>query len=487
MTAATPLLRWLLSSGADVVGRLLLQIGGTVLFTRLLDARDFGAAALIAVFVNMAVMIATAPFEEALTQRRHVRRAHFESALAAALGLAAVLWGLIAVLAASLPLPEPVAAERLWPAHTVVHLYALIVFVDAALAVHVGLARRQRRFHDIALGNLVGLVVGTVAGLAWAGAGGGAWSLLLVQPVARTVNLLLMVLRSPVRLLPRASLAPLRQLSGFGGWYLGGRLLEGLSDAAVQSLVTRQFGLDGNGYLNMAMRVIEPIRGATSAIGHNLAMARFARLQAAPDSLRLGVQQVVTETALVLQPVFVGLAVTAPLIIAVIGGPDWSAAGPIAVALALAAAVGSASNFVHSAVAARGRADLGFLSCLIEMAGVCLALVLLAPLGLVAIGLARLLAWLVDAAWIGWQARRLIGLPIRPLLASLATTGLASAAMAAVVIGTDRLLAGRGEALRLAVAVAVGIAAYAPLAWFGRRPLALALLGRLRQRPERPS
>jgi O-antigen/teichoic acid export membrane protein len=482
VSAATPLSRWLLSSGADVGGRLLLQIGATVLFTQLLGAADFGYAALVAVYVNALSMIVTAPFEEALTQRRRVRKRHFAAALAAALLLAALLWTVV-VLPLSLLLPLAGDAGEVFVGPAPLLLYGLILFADGPLSIYTAIARRQRRFGDIALGNLVGLAAGTAAGLGIALGGGGVWALLAVQPVARIVNLALVISRCPITVRPRWALAPLRQLSSFGGWYLGGRVLDGVSDALVQTLVTRLFGLDGNGYLNMAMRVIEPVRGAAAAIGHNLATAHFTRLQADPGHLGRGVQAAVVETALVLQPVFIGLALTTPMIIAVIGGPDWSAAGPVAVLLALAAAVGSASNFVHSGIAARGRADLGFLSCLIDLVLVAIFLLLLSPLGLIAIGLARLLSWLIDATWIVLLARRLLGLEVAPAARAMGRTSLASAGMAAAVLAVDRLLlpAGSPDSLRLVIAVGTGMAAYGVLIGQLQGPLARALLGRLRR------
>lgn len=475
MKTATPLLRWLLSSGADVGGRVLLQVVGTVLFTRLLAVEDFGVAALSAVYVTTLSMIGTALFEEALSQRRIVRKSHFSAALAAVIALSVVLW--LAALLLSRWLPTATAPIfGLSP----LTFYALILFADGPLSIFTAAARRQRRFADIALGNLVGLVTGTVVGLLLAVADGGVWALLSVQPVARLVNLALMIARCPVSIRPRFAWTPLRQLSGYGGWHLGGRVMEGISESLFQTLVTRHFGIEGNGYLNMAMRVIEPIRGATSAIGHNLSMAHFSRAQAEPAALGLAVRQTVVESALVLQPVFIGLAAVSPLIVLVIGGPAWAAAGPVAVMLALAAAVSSVTNFMHGGLAARGRPDIGFVLCGVELVLSCGLLIAWAPLGLVAAGIARLAAWLIDAAVVMRLARRLIQLDVLQVLRPLADIIASTALMAVAVTLVQTLLADWPPTIRLLTAIATGIAVYGGLVLAFHRPLLAMLRSRLR-------
>lgn len=475
--SATPLLRWLLSSGADAAGRLLLQVIGTVLFTRLLSVADFGTAALIAVYVAMPSMVVTGLFEEAIAQRRIVRKAHFSSALAVVLLLAVVLWLLVLLIASRLPGGEASTPGALSP----MALYALILFADGPLSIFTAAARRQRRFGDIALGNLAGLLVGTSTGLLLAWGGAGVWALLSVQPTARLINLGVMVARCPVAIRPRLRGSALRELGGYSGWHMGGRIVEGIADALFQTVVTRHFGIEGNGYLNMAQRVIEPIRGATAAIGHNLSMTHFARAQSQPAALGVAVRQTIVESALLLQPVFIGIAAVAPLTIVVIGGPQWTAAGPIAVMLGLAAAVGSVGNFVHGGIAARGRADIGFACCVLELLSSCGLLMLLTPLGLVAIGLARLLAWLLDTGVILLIARRLLCFDLPALARALLPIVATAVAMAAAVGPVQAMRPDWPAPLRLALAIAVGVAVYGGLVLRFQWPLLMQLRSRLRR------
>lgn len=475
---ASPLLRWLTLSGVDAVGRVLLQVFATVLFARLLEPEVFGLAALMAVYVNSLSTVVSALFEEALAQRLRVRKHHFSAALTLTLLCAAVLYAGVVLLAALFPKDEGTAAAAM----SLAVYYALILFSDGPLSVFTAIARRQRRFADIALGNLLGLSVGTALGLALAFAGVGAWSLLAVPFTARFVNLVTVIWRSPVSVRPTLRIAPGFDLLGFGGMTVITRLVSSLRDIVFQTFVTRYFGLEGNGFFNMAMRIVEPIRGVTGSIGHNIAIAYYSRLQADPDKLRNAVRQTIADTALLLQPVFIGLALTAPTILLVIAGPQWSPSAPVAILLALFAAVGSATAFLHNGLLASGRADIGLGFSVLELVSTAACLVLFAPLGLVAIGLGRLLPALLDAAAVLAASRRIYGITMRAVLKPLISVSLCTGLMSIAVLGLQQVTHTLAPALRLVLEILCGVLVYVLLIWILHGASLRSMLGRLLQR-----
>lgn len=478
MRSASPLLRWLSLSGVDAVGRVLLQIGGTVLFARLLGAESFGLSALVIVYVVAVSTLVTGLFEEALARQLRVRKIHFSAALSAVLALAAALYCGVLLLAALFASAGGTTGEVLYFAQC----YALILFADGPLSIYVAVARRLRRFPDIALGNLLGLAAGTATGLALALAGSGVWGLLAVSFVARFVNLSIVAIRSPVRILPSRRLAPVRPLLRFGGWNLGTRYVMSAGEAVFQSLVTRLFGVEGNGFLNMAMRIVEPVRGATGALAHNIAMAYLTRLQEDPARLSGAVQRTIAESALILQPVFIGLAVTSPLIIEVIAGPSWSASAPIATLTALAAAVASAAGFIHNGLLAKGRAEIGFGFSLVHMTLATVCVAFFAPLGAIAIGLGRLAPRLMDAGGGLLVARRVYGLPAGSILRSLGVTSVCTALMAGAVLIAIAASAALMPLPRLIVAILVGMLVYGASIAVFQRDTVRSAVGRLWRR-----
>lgn len=472
----SPLLSWLSVSAIDAIGRIGLQVVGTMLFARLLGPQHFGLSAITIVYVGAMSTIATSLFEEALVRRARVRKGHFRAALTAVLTLSTLLYSTILAVAAWAPFAKGGAAALALSLATV---YGLTLFADAAQSIYVALARRTRRFGDLALANLLGLFGGTAIGLATAWLGGGVWALLAVPFVSRFLTLALLVLRTPVRLLPSTALSPAREMIRFGGFFMASRYVSSFTDVVMQSLVTRYFGVEGNGYLNMAMKIVEPLRGISGSISHNIATAYFAPLQAQSKRLSHAVQQTIAESALVLVPLFVGVAVTAPTILLVIAGPDWSASANIIVFLALASSLGSADTVLHTGLSARGRPDIWLASAVIELLTVAVAIVLLAPLGLVAAGLARLVASLAGAVFASLAARRVYGLAIGMVLRSLAAVSLCALLMSLPVLGVQSLDQDLEPILRLTLEVFTGATAYALAVCLTQRELLRSLRNRL--------
>ena len=357
--------------------------------------------------------------------------------------------------------------------------FSVILFADAPIGVYTAIARRHRAFTRIAGSNLAGQLAGTVVGLGLALLGYGVWSLLSVRLVARFVTLACLVLSSPVFIAPGYSAAHLRELSGFASRHFASCWVERLSDAAFQSLVTKLFGFSGNGYLNLAMRIVEPIRGATGSIGHNIAMSFYVPVQDAPERLATRVVQTISGTALLTMPVFLGLAACSDSIVAVLAGPQWSESSLLAVCLALAAAITSSTDFLHSALSARGRADLGVLAAVQELLVSVGSLWLLSGWGLVAVGLARLLSYAGDAIFVLTAAQAVVGTRIRDVVGAAGPPLVSACVMGALVYGigaawewTDAPI------LRLVTQVVLGVAVYgALLALLHRRACRSALAG----------
>ena len=457
------LLGWIGWAGLDAIGRLALLTGSTVIFSRLMSPRDFGLAALVLSLVTLAAVFVGSPFEEALTQRRGLRMAHLSAALGASWLVGAVLFALS--LGAGHLLAEAYGEPEV---RLLLPVAMASIFFSGHSDIITALARRLRRFNDVAYATLMGHVIGVGASLGLAVMGYGIWSLIAQRLLVVVARAIILQYRIGHVVMPTLSFRHVRELSRFAGFSFLARLTENVTYLAFNNLVQVFYGISVLGHVNMAMRLIEPIRGAIVATGHNLAFSYFARATRDQERLRMLADQVVSQSAFVTVPVFVGMAAIAPVLLPLVAGPGWDDAVGITMCLSLASAIAVPAGLIYTAFSANARPEYSLLSLIVGFAAVVAVLVGASSLGPISVGLSRIAGDVVRAAFA-------IGLPAvaldwsrRQRFRALAPAWTFSGAMGGVVAAAALFLPVSPLLVQLILLVSLGIAVYAALlALFG--------------------
>lgn len=431
MAKPNHILKWVGWAGADALVRLFCLGGTTIVLSRLLDPADFGVAAIVLATAAAAGLVVGAPFQDALAQRRVLRKLHLQSALGVSLAVG------LALIAASL-LVAPILAKA-YAAPEIQYLLP-VTMLSILFSGHGELvgarARRQRRFTEIAGADLVSHLVSAPLAIAAALLGAGVWSLIVLRLAGVVVQSLMLQTRVGYPLMPRFSalhLADLRRIASIASL---DRITDNLTYLLFSNLVASFFGLAVLGQMNMAMRVIEPVRGAVMGALHNFTFPTFRRiaLQKAPDSER---DQPVRLLANVTAPIFAGLACVIPLLLPLVTGAGWEDAVPIAIGLAIGAALSMPAQPIFTALSAQGAPEYGLLGSLARLSMTGLVLVALRDWPILAVCLSRLagdaaaafLALLFPLGRRQWPA----SVRIMLLLPAWGVTGLMSAATMTVI------------------------------------------------------
>ncbi|HUO55796.1 MAG TPA: oligosaccharide flippase family protein [Rhodoblastus sp.] len=462
------LVKWLGWSGFDAVGRIALLTGSTAVLSRCLTPHDFGVAALALTVVTLASVIVGAPFEEALAQRRILRLAHLRAALTASwlASLVCVLLSIPLGLLLARAYGEP---QFLWllPAGMV------SVFFSGHSDILTGLIRRQRRFTDLAKANLLGNAIGIVASVGLALAGAGVWALIAQRLLVVAARAALLQAGATIVVLPSRSVAHLRDIARYGGLSLIDRLTDNLTYLVFNYAIGGLYGLNVVGYVNMAMRLVEPLRSAIGATGHNLAFSLLSRLQDEPERLGARARTITANAALAIAPVFVGLAAVTPVLLPLMAGPGWDEAIEIGICLALGTAICVPSRLLITALCARGRPEYSLIANLAAFSATMAILVLAAPLGPVSVGLSRLGGDMAQAAVAIGASPHLLGWSRRGSFLALAPAWALAGLMGLVVARLEPALPHLGQIARLCVLIGAGVGLYALfLALFARERLA---------------
>ena len=463
---------WIGASSIDIGIRLVAQMAATVVIARLSSPEDFGLAMLALSVAALLGAFIGQPFEEALAQRPRITTGHLGTALCSSLVLAVA--ALAIVLLVSAPLGDWIGAPGLglW-----LPLATAFLLAQGPGSITRALARRQRKFVELAVCQSLSVVVATIVAIVLAMAGAGVLALILqrmlpvvLYPVLGA-GVALARGRAPV-VLPVFIRTCFDDLFRFSWIYLGNTAIHYAIPAAMTFLVNMLFGTRVLGQVNIAMRLAEPLRQGIQGVGHNLAFSMLARLRAEPRALVRESLEVVTRVASIAVPAFLGLAIVAPFALPILAGPGWEAAIPLAQAFCVMAAVNAPLLYVFSGFSALGKPEYELAACILGLVAMVGLLLLAAraamPLG---IGLAMLGSEIVLNGVGLVAASFYLGTGILQPLFRLLRVWIASGLMALTLAGAvSRIGVLEAPIPALLATVAGGLLLYPPLLFLFCRP-----------------
>ena len=451
---------WIGASTIDVALRLAAQLAGSVVLARILTPEEFGLATMALVVVTVMAALLGLPFEESISQRPRLRTAHLETVLAASFAL--TLAGVAGVAAAG-PLVEAATGT---PGFAAVLLVAsLFLFAEGPRAIYRGTARRTRRFVDLAVCQAAAQVLASAAAIAAGIWGLGVYALVIQRMLP---NLLHPVLGGliwawrgrRVWIAPRWHRARFREVARFSTLHLADVSVLTATPAVLAFLVNGAFGTAALGQLNVALRIVDPLRSGLLGIGHNLAFSALVGKQDRPGALASAAGSIGAGVAVIVMPAFVGLAATAPVLLPILVGPGWEAAVPLSQILCLAVAASLPLRVFHTGFLALGRPEYNLMASTLGMVALVAAFVAAHRVGLPHVaGVAFLAGEAALAAFVLAVAWRLADGGVPGALARMARVAGASAVMALAV----SRLGGTGEPslALLARMVALGVVVFA--------------------------
>lgn len=300
--------------------RLIVQLLGTIVLSRLLTPDDFGVVAMVAVFVALGDLLRDFGLVSASLQVKNLTHQQASNLFWVNASLAGLVSALIALSAPLLGLlfDEPRLLE-------IVPAMAIATLLNGLQAQHQVQLARSMRFRALALTDVAAQTCGVGLAILIALQGGGYWSL-VVQVVSTAAVLLLS------RLL-MSGFVPSRPRRGFGsmtlmkaGFDYGlAQLMRFTTNNLDSVLIGASSGAAALGYYNRAFQVYNMPRLGLLDPLTNVAVPMLNEVAAKSprdaESLLIKTQFVIL---LGVNFVFVAIAVTASSLVAIVLGPQWS-------------------------------------------------------------------------------------------------------------------------------------------------------------------
>lgn len=339
-------------SAAAKAGGQLLQFGTLVVLARLLAPADFGVLAMVMSAIGIAELLRDLGLSQATVRAEQVTHGQINTLFWINVGFGVLMALLCVALAPSLAVLFSDA--RVGPVAATMGLSFLL---NSLAAQHLALLRRTLRFLTIARINLSATALGSVTALILAALGAAYWALVAAALVNSAVQAIGAWLGSGWR--PRAPAwdPAARPMLSFGGYLVGFGLLTYAAQNAHIVLIGRFFGAAAAGlYVRASTLLTQPMNYAYEPL-RLILPATLSRLQSDPAAFRQNYLGMLGPLLLGIAPFGAWLALSAPDLVRVLLGPQWSGAARVLTLLALGTvpqAISMSSGWLYMA---RGQAQ----------------------------------------------------------------------------------------------------------------------------------
>ncbi|GGP00633.1 lipopolysaccharide biosynthesis protein [Stakelama pacifica] len=463
-------------SGTQILGQLITW-ASTFLVIRILNPADYGLYAMTQVVLVLLNMLNGYGLASGLIQResvdRHAMRQIFGMLILVNLALA-ILQVALAPLAAAY-FRQPMVAHML-------RVEALIYITTPFIAFPFALLARDMEFRRQAQVNFASAISGACAALAGAMAGLGVWTLVLAPITLFSVRAIGMMWAARAWMRPSFDFRGAGSLARYGGLMAAGQIFWFVQSQADVFIAGRHFDPHLLGIYTTSLFLTQIFVSKFVPPVNEVAFSAYARIQQDKSAVGYAFVKSVRVIMVAAMPFYLGLAVTAEPLVAVMLGAKWIEAGPIVRLLALAMPFMTLQVLFAPASDAMGRPGISARNS--ATGAILLSIGFLAGVRWGVTGLAA--SWLATyPLYLFISARRtlpVIGARWRAVGAAIAPPLLAASAMAALCLMVDGAFAQTLPPVsRLAILVATGAASYGALLMLFARSLVAEIWGLVRR------
>lgn len=341
---------WKLS---EQVGVQLVRMLTMIVLARILSPEDYGAIAIVLVFVGICDVIVTAGLCTPLIQKKEADAIDFSTIFWTSLVLAFLLFGVILAMA-----PIIAAFYNMPILSPVLRVLGIGIIISAVSSVQNAYVSRSLRFKTFFFANLIGLVLSGILGIWMAYHGYGIWALVgqhLSNLLFATMAVFLMVRWKPTF---QFSWLRLRDMWGFG-WKifiaaLINRLFQDIRTLLIGKVYTKQdlaFYNQGNTYPHM---IVGNINTTINAV----LFPAIAQIQDDKATVVSFLRRSIKTGSFLLFPVLLGFAATAEPFVQLVLTDKWLPSVPFIQVICLALLLSPISTPSQQAIKAIGRSDV---------------------------------------------------------------------------------------------------------------------------------
>lgn len=446
-------LKW--QAAAQAIGQGVTWLS-TLVVIRLLSSEDYGLLAMAGVLTNFFLLVADMGVGAASVQARELS----EDDLGRLSGLAILtnVGGfLLAVPSAPLVAAyfrEPALVEII-VAQSVAFLFMALYVLPQSQLVRAMDFKRKARVDSTAM------IVSAAIAVGGALAGFGVWALVAANIGMHATRTVGYRRAAGLKVAPRFGGGASRRFLAFGLVLTADRLLFFAFSQADVVIGGRVLGPELLGVFTVAMSIAVIPLDKIVPIINQVAFSAYSRIQGEADRVRRSLVQTVRVVSFGSFPIFLGLAVVAPDLVAAVLGPKWQSVVVPMQLLSLMLPMKAVASVLPPALYGTGQPMVSVVNLVISLVLMLVALLIGVPYGLLGLCLAWVFAYPVIFAITTTRTARAVGASPREVFAECGFPLGAALLMAAVTWGIATMLPATWPAgLRLPIEIGTGVLVY---------------------------
>ena len=406
-----------------------------VVTARLLGPDAFGVVALAWLVLTFPDLFLSKTVAETIIQKEGLTAEHSNS-----LFWIAVLASLGLVVGVVLLTPLISTFFKSDELQSILPLFGGLLIPIALKAVPFGLMRRALRFKELAFASMISLLVAGFVGVTLAALGFGVWSLVALAFVEYVISLVLVWRAAAWRPTGFIHWPSVREMVPFARNTFAAAFITQVSVQFPRFIIGAYFGVVALGIYMIAWNTLERLSSILMAPVRNVALPAITETRSDVAAFQEAYTRVLTFSAQITYPVYIGAAAIAPIAVPLLFGAQWVQSGILAQIFLFIGLRSGVTELNSAVIKGFDRTDLALALSSINLV-INVALVLLAiPFGLVAVAFAvlarRFITWPLSAYFV----KKSCGLSVRHQFMAGLPALFAVLVMFAAVVGVGRSL-----------------------------------------------
>lgn len=299
-------------------GNQIIQLAVQVVLARILIPEDFGALAIMLVFVNIGNAIVQSGLNTAIVQAPEIDENDCSTVFWMSFVISIILYFGTFIFAPTVATFYSIPAI-VWP----LRVLCLILPFGAFNSVQIAIVQRRLQFRKIFIATMFAVVSSAVFGIGLAAAGAGIWALVVQQLVYQAVSCVVMAFQ--VRWRPRFVFVASRasRLFSFGWKLLASGLLEQVYESLSDLIIGKQFSATSLGLVSQGKKYPAALGSMLDGAIQPVMLSAVSRVQADVYYVKRLVRRALKTSTFLIVPSMTLFAVAAEPIVGILLGEKW--------------------------------------------------------------------------------------------------------------------------------------------------------------------